>query len=98
MLAADLARDPRTATDLTVTGRVQGVSFRAATAAEADRLGVAGWVRNEPDGSVAVHAEGGREAVAALVRWLHDGPPLARVEHVDARPASDTGAADFRIR
>jgi acylphosphatase len=88
----------RRATDLTVTGRVQGVNFRAAAAQEATRLGVAGWVRNEPDGSVAVHAEGAADAVEAFVRWLYDGPRFARVHHVDARPGTDGGAADFRIQ
>jgi acylphosphatase len=88
----------RRATDLTVTGRVQGVNFRAAAAQEATRLGVAGWVRNEPDGSVAVHAEGDPDAVEAFVRWLHDGPRFARVHRVDARPAADDGADDFRVQ
>ena len=84
--------------DLTVTGRVQGVSFRAYAAREAARLGVAGWVRNEPDGSVAIHVEGDRDAVEGFVRWAHDGPAYARVDHVDARPADDTGATEFRVR
>lgn len=88
----------RTALDLTVTGRVQGVSFRMYAERAAARLGVAGWVRNEPDGSVAIHAEGDVDAVEAFVRWTHDGPGLAHVEHVDARPAADTGATDFRVK
>ncbi|HEU5036779.1 MAG TPA: acylphosphatase [Nocardioides sp.] len=88
----------RTAMDLTVTGRVQGVSFRAYAEREAARLGVAGWVRNEPDGSVAIHAEGDRDAVEAFVRWSYAGPRFAHVDHVDARPAADTGATDFRVR
>lgn len=88
----------RAAMDLTVTGRVQGVSFRAYAEREAARLGVAGWVRNEPDGSVAVHVEGDRDALDQFVQWAHDGPSLARVERVDARPADDTGATDFRVR
>jgi acylphosphatase len=88
----------RTAMDLTVTGRVQGVSFRAYAEREAARLGVAGWVRNEPDGSVAIHAEGDDDAVEAFVRWTYDGPSLAQVDHVAARPASDTGATAFSVR
>ena len=88
----------RTALDLTVTGRVQGVSFRAYAEREANRLGVAGWVRNEPDGSLEIHAEGDRDAVEAFVLWTYDGPSLARVDHVDARPADDTGATEFRVR
>jgi acylphosphatase len=93
-----MTRSWGTAVDLIVTGRVQGVSFRAYAEREAGRLGVAGWVRNEPDGSVAIHAEGDEDAVAAFVRWAHDGPRLAHVDHVDARPADSTGATDFRVR
>jgi acylphosphatase len=88
----------RTSVDLVVTGRVQGVSFRAYAEREATRLGVAGWVRNEPDGSVAIHAEGEEAAVESFVRWAYDGPRLAHVDHVDARPAADTGATEFRVR
>lgn len=87
----------RTAVDLSVSGRVQGVSFRMYAEREAARLGVAGWVRNEPDGTVAIHAEGDEDAVEAFVRWTYDGPRLARVDHVDARPATDTGATEFRV-
>lgn len=88
----------RTAVDLTVTGRVQGVSFRAYAEQEAARLGVAGWVRNEPDGAVAAHVEGDSDAVEAFVRWCHDGPRLARVSAVEMQPAADTGATSFEVR
>ena len=88
----------RTAMDLTVTGRVQGVSFRAYAEREAARLGVAGWVRNEPDGSVAIHVEGDEGAVGQFVQWTYTGPGPARVDHVDARPADDTGATEFSTR
>ncbi|WP_344007736.1 acylphosphatase [Nocardioides lentus] len=67
-----------------VTGRVQGVSYRWATEQEATRLGLDGWVRNEPDGSVLAYAVGPRDAVDALVAWCHEGPPAARVAGVDA--------------
>lgn len=80
-----------------VTGRVQGVSFRWYTQEQARRLGVSGWVRNEPDGSVLLHAEGDDEAVDALVAWCHDGPGFARVRGVAVRDASPTGAAGFDI-
>lgn len=65
-----------------VTGRVQGVGFRFTTVDQARRLGVQGWVRNRSDGSVEVEAEGPRPALEALVRFLHDGPRGAWVEHV----------------
>ncbi len=80
-----------------VTGRVQGVSFRWYTQEQARRLGVAGWVRNEPDGSVLLHAEGDDEAVDALVAWCHDGPATARVEHVAVRDAQVGGAGGFEV-
>ncbi|MHB9050456.1 MAG: acylphosphatase [Thiomonas delicata] len=65
-----------------VTGRVQGVSFRAYTRAEALRLGLRGHARNLPDGSVEVLACGEAQAVEALCRWLWQGSPASRVEAV----------------
>ena len=67
------------AVSVRVTGRVQGVSFRWYAAQEAERAGVRGWVRNEPDGSVAGHFEGSADAVDALVAWCHRGPSAASV-------------------
>jgi acylphosphatase len=85
------------AVEVTVTGLVQGVFFRAEAQREADRLGVAGWVRNEPDGSVAAHFEGEPDAVEAMVAWCEDGPRQARVERVDVREAEATGARGFDV-
>ena len=65
-----------------VSGKVQGVWFRASTKREAERLGVTGHARNLADGSVEVLACGDADAVAALIEWLHAGPPQARVERV----------------
>jgi acylphosphatase len=87
-----------TAVDVTVSGRVQGVSFRAYAEREARRLGVSGWVRNEPDGSVALHAEGPAEAVEALVDWCRGGPSLARVEGVRVRRGEASGSSGFETR
>ena len=61
---------------------MQGVSYRYHAQREAGRLGVTGWVRNEPDGSVAGHFEGDAEAVDALVDWCRRGPTGARVDPV----------------
>lgn len=81
-----------------VSGRVQGVSYRASTAAQARRLGLAGWVRNLPDGSVELEAEGADEAVAALVAWCHAGPPAAAVARVAVEEQAPTGLeAGFSI-
>lgn len=81
-----------------VTGRVQGVSFRWYTEEQARRLGVTGWVRNEPDGSVLVHAEGDDDAVDALVAWCREGPSMARVRDVAVREATPIGAKGFETR
>ena len=66
-----------------VSGIVQGVAFRFSTAAEAGRLGLAGWVRNLPDGRVEALAEGPRQRVEALAAWCWRGPPAARVSKVE---------------
>jgi acylphosphatase len=70
-----------------VRGRVQGVGFRASAADEARRLGVEGWIRNLPDGSVELEARGAPAAVEALVSWLSHGPRGARVTGVDSYEA-----------
>jgi acylphosphatase len=66
-----------------VRGRVQGVGFRDALRAEALRLGVAGWVRNRPDGSVEAVIQGDSAALERLIDWARRGPPLAQVRAVD---------------
>lgn len=81
-----------------VHGRVQGVFFRDSCSREAERAGVAGWVRNEPDGSVAATFEGPADAVERLVAWCHEGPPHARVELVRVSEADPTGATTFDVR
>jgi acylphosphatase len=81
-----------------VRGQVQGVGFRAATVDRARELGVLGWARNVDDGTVAVHAEGTSEAVDALVEFLHEGPPLARVEAVELGAAKVEGHQQFAVR
>ena len=64
-----------------LSGRVQGVFFRASTKAQAEKLDLSGWVQNEPDGSVLVEAQGESEAVRSLIDWAcGGGPPAAQVE------------------
>lgn len=87
-----------TAVDVTVSGRVQGVGFRMNAAQEARRLGVTGWVANEPDGSVAAHLEGDEDAVAAMVHWCRSGPPYAEVTALDVRAGEASGASGFEAR
>ncbi|MEW5989680.1 MAG: acylphosphatase [Chloroflexota bacterium] len=67
----------------TVHGRVQGVSFRYYTQLEAQRLGLTGWVRNDPEGTVTVVAEGPEPALEHLLQFLHRGPTAARVSRVE---------------
>lgn len=83
---------------LIVKGRVQGVYFRASTQREAKRLGLSGWVRNRPDGSVEILTEGEEVSIRELYGWAQKGPSAARVERVETRWRSFTGEyADFRI-
>jgi acylphosphatase len=80
-----------------VRGRVQGVGFRWWTEDEARTLGLAGWVRNEPDGSVTALMSGPAEAVDQMLARLRIGPPAARVESVTANPADPAGlSSGFR--
>lgn len=82
-----------------VTGRVQGVSYRASAAREAQRLGLVGWVRNTADGAVELEAEGDGAAIDALVRWCHRGPPAARVSGVAVEERAARGEeGEFEIR
>ncbi len=79
-----------------VSGRVQGVFYRASTRREALRLGISGWARNLPDGRVEVLACGEEEALEALLAWLREGPPHARVEEVEWEPVEAEGVEGFR--
>lgn len=81
----------------TVSGRVQGVGFRAFVADAARTEGLAGWVRNLPDGRVAVHAEGDAEALARLEWRLWQGPSMARVDDVAGEDVVPDGTSGFRI-
>ena len=77
-----MSASTRQALRCVVAGRVQGVYYRAATADEAARLEVDGWVKNLADGRVEVVVAGDPAAIAALVQWLWKGPPAARVDAV----------------
>ncbi len=72
---------------LEIRGQVQGVWYRESMRREAERLGVTGWVRNRPDGSVEAVVHGSLAAVETITRWARRGPEQARVERVDASPA-----------
>lgn len=81
-----------------VTGRVQGVAFRAWTEHRARNLGLDGWVRNEADGSVTALIAGPEAAVAEMLEALHSGPDMAQVARVETEAAEDPGASGFGIR
>jgi acylphosphatase len=82
-----------------ISGRVQGVGFRFFTQEAAAREGVHGWVRNLADGRVEVAAEGDQEALDRFENRLRQGPPGARISHVDATDEGATGhAVGFQIR
>jgi len=77
-----------------VSGRVQGVFFRYNTRKLAKKLGLTGWVRNLPDGRVEVVAEGDDEKLQLLIKFLHKGPSMARVEKVEVKKEEYTGEFD----
>jgi acylphosphatase len=81
-----------------VAGRVQGVFFRAGCAAEARRVGVAGWVRNLPRGAVEAVFEGPDAAVAHMVAWSRRGPELACVDELEVHSEEPVGEIGFRVR
>jgi acylphosphatase len=74
-----------------IQGRVQGVGFRYSCYNEGRRLGLSGWVRNTADGGVEVWAEGAAEKLDCFIRWLHHGPPGARVDTVKYDKVNPTG-------
>lgn len=81
-----------------VVGKVQGVFFRASTVEQAQSHGVRGRVRNLPDGSVEIVAQGSPHAIEALLRWAHRGPPDAEVRFVHIREMEpDPNLVTFEI-
>ena len=78
-----------------VEGRVQGVWFRRSTQQQAQPLGITGHAKNLPDGRVEVLASGDSEAVAALIRWLHQGPANAQVVRVTVEETGPIDHTDF---
>jgi acylphosphatase len=81
-----------------VRGAVQAVGFRATTRSRARSLDVAGWVRNNPDGTVEAEVEGPADRIDALVEWFRHGPRGAEVEAIDVEPLDPTGDRGFIIR
>lgn len=84
--------------NIRVKGKVQGVAFRFSTHAKAIKLGLTGLVKNMPDGSVYIEAEGKEEAINALIEWCYVGPPRAKVLEVDASEAEWKGYQTFELK
>ncbi len=81
-----------------ISGRVQGVFFRANTLKTARSLGLTGWVRNLPDGRVEAVFQGERESAEAMLAWCRTGTPPARVDHLDvAEESAADGFTGFDI-
>jgi acylphosphatase len=80
-----------------ISGRVQGVFFRASTREQANILGIHGSVRNEEDGSVAIEAEGSDEAIERLIAWCRKGPKMAKVDHCDVKEGAVENLKGFVI-
>jgi len=86
-----------TAVRVRIRGLVHGVSFRSSMAEVAANLGVRGWVRNNPDGSVEAFLEGDERNVKRVLDWARMGPPRARVDRLDVETATPRNHRDFRI-
>ncbi len=83
--------------ELRISGKVQGVYYRASTKAKAEELGLCGWVKNERNGDVSVTVEGPEEQVEALIAWCAEGPRWARVDHIERKPVPLQLFDNFRI-
>lgn len=89
---------PHSRLHLYIHGRVQGVNFRYYARQRAQSLGLAGWVRNCPDGTVEAVVEGREDAVEQFLSWAHEGPSAARVERVDVDREEPAGSErGFRV-
>lgn len=90
--------EQRTARRYVISGRVQGVGYRAFAAQAAVRLSVAGWARNLADGRVEVHAGGTERQLDDFEGWLRRGPRFAEVRHVEVHEAALPDTLEFYIR
>jgi acylphosphatase len=80
-----------------ISGHVQGVFFRVSCAERAEELGLSGWVRNASAGGVEAVFEGEDAGIDAMLAWCREGPPYAKVDHVEVTEEVPTGARGFRI-
>jgi len=87
----------KVAAKVSISGRVQGVWYRASTRDMARQIGLCGWVRNMPDGRVEAWFEGEREQVERMLAWCWKGPPLAAVDDVDTTWQDAQGLEDLQV-
>ena len=80
-----------------VSGKVQGVFFRASTKGRAEELGIRGWVKNESDGSVLIEAEGEEESMNEFTNWCKAGPLMAKVENIETETIEIGNYSGFNI-
>ena len=81
-----------------VTGKVQGVYFRASAKQKAQNLGVKGYIKNQSDGSVVLEVEGEDEAVNYMINWCKHGPALARVSNIEVKNEASRNFVSFDIK
>ncbi len=80
-----------------ISGKVQGVGYRLSTQSEAVKLGIKGWVRNVPNGSVEAIFEGGPTAIEQMIQWCYEGPPAAVVRDVQVEYETPEGLSEFQV-
>lgn len=81
-----------------ITGKVQGVWYRASTKKMADQLGIVGFVANQPDGSVLIEASGSGKQLDSFIKWCQQGPPFARVDGLISEDIAPSEYSEFKIR
>lgn len=81
-----------------ISGKVQGVFFRASTKSMADELGILGWVRNELDGTVFIKAEAEAELLESFEKWLKQGPQFSRVDEIKIKEDKVENFSEFNIQ
>lgn len=83
---------------ITVHGRVQGVNFRNMTKRKADALGITGWVRNDPEGTVTMIAKGEAQTLKQLQKWMKDSPGLSGVKQITLQEMNEQRFVDFTVK
>lgn len=83
---------------VTISGKVQGVRYRASTKEAAQKIGVNGFVKNQPNGTVYAEFEGSEDQLTAILEWCKKGPPLARVTTIEKKEGAVEGFEEFTVR